>query len=329
MLLFAACIIILWLWTVLQKRHPGKFGKEKVFPLKGILAVLIVLHHLTYEINSTLLQYFHSWGAPVVSVFFFISGYGLMASYKNKGRQYLTGFIKHRMFDAVILPFLLALLLYRCMATELPNVADAISLLVTKGTTTLPNSWFVFAILIFYLLFYLSCKIREGKTILSPLILSGITYSIIIRWLGYDRCWYISALAFPAGCFFAYHWQAFLNLSFRWRIWVIPICLTLVSVLYLLHQEVGYMLIYVLIPLMVIYLCSSLSIERLGRTKFVRLLSKISYEIYLCHGIAIFLLHKTEQIQLSSIYVLSVFLLTFIFAFIVKQATKFLVAHGI
>ena len=329
MLLFVTCIIILWLWTVVMKKQPNEFGRGKVFPLKGILAVLIVLHHLTYEIKSPLLQPFHSWGAPIVSVFFFISGYGLMTSYKNKGKHYLSGFIKHRMFDAVILPFLLTLLLYRCLTTELPNVADAISQLATKGITTLPNSWFVFAILIFYAAFYLSCKSRGEKTILSLLVLSGIIYSIITCWLGYDRCWYISTLAFPAGCFFACHWQTFLNYSFSWKIWIIPICLILVSVLYLLHQEVGYMLIYVLIPLMVVYLCSSLNIERLGRMKFVRLLSEISYEIYLCHGIAIFLLNETGLIRLSGIYVLSVFLLTLIFAFIVKQTTKFLVAHGI
>ena len=78
-----------------MKKQPNEFGRGKVFPLKGILAVLIVLHHLTYEIKSPLLQPFHSWGAPIVSVFFFISGYGLMTSYKNKGKHYLSGFIKH------------------------------------------------------------------------------------------------------------------------------------------------------------------------------------------------------------------------------------------
>lgn len=329
MLLFVTCIIILWLWTVIQKKQPDEFGKEKVFPLKGILAVLIVLHHLTYEIEVTLLQPFYSWGAPIVSVFFFISGYGLMTSYKNKGKQYLSGFIKHRMFDAVMLPFLLALLLYRGMASELPNVADAILLLITKGVTTLPNSWFVFVILIFYGCFLFFLKIRGEKRLLSLLVLSCITYSIIAYRLGYDRCWYISALAFPAGCFFACHWRTFFKCSFRWRIWVIPICLTFISVLYLLHYEAGYMLIYIFIPLMIIYLCSSLNIERLGKVKVVRLLSYISYEIYLCHGIAIFLLNETGLIQLSGIYALCVFLLTFIFAIIVKQTTKFLVAHGI
>ena len=329
MFLFVMCITILWLWTIVQKKQPNEFGKEKVFPLKGLLAVLIVLHHLTYEIKNPLLQPFHSWGAPIVSVFFFISGYGLMTSYKNKGEQYLSDFVKRRMFDAVILPFLLALLLYRCMATGLPNIADAISLLATKGITTLPNSWFVFAILYSYATFYLSCKKRR-KNILSPLILSSIIYSIITCWLGYDRCWYISILAFPAGCVFACHWQAFLNSSFHWRNWVIPVCLAFVSVLYMLHHEVGYMFTYILIPLMVIYLCSSLNIERMGRLKVVKLLSEISYEIYLCHGIAMFLLNETLLIRATSgIYVLSVFLLTFIFAFIVKRTTKFLIAHGI
>ena len=329
MFLFVMCIIILWLWTVVKKKRPNEFGKEKVFPLKGILAVLIVLHHLTYEIETPFLQSFRSWGAPIVSIFFFISGYGLMTSFKNKGKQYLSGFIKHRMFDAVILPFLIALFLYRCIATQLPNVVNSVLLLVTKGITTLPHSWFVFAILMFYVVFYLSCKISERRSILFLLTLSSITYSIITWRLGYDRCWYITALAFPTGAFFAYHGEAYLKSSFRWTNWVIPICLTFISGLYLLHNEVGYMLTYVLLPLMVISLCSLLNVERLAKVEIIRLLSGISYEIYLCHGIAIFLLNKVGLIQLSSIYILSVFLLTFIFAFAVKQATKFLVTYGI
>lgn len=327
MFLFIAIVILLYVLSLFTRSAQVVFRKEKVFPLRGILALLIVLHHITFETDSVLLQPFHSWGAPVVSVFFFISGYGLMTSYNNHGPGYLSGFVKHRMFDSVTIPFLLSLVLYRCLA-EAPSPIEAVSLLMKGGIPPLPHSWYVFVILAFYLFFYLSCRIMKGKYVLLILAVLCIAYSMGVRQLGYARCWYISALAFPAGAFYACYQEQLLSL-FRNRHLVIPVCLLLSMSIYLSHNEIGYMLVYILIPFMVIYLCSVLGVERLGNVKAIRFLSNVSYEIYLCQGIAMLLSWRSSLAQSTAGYVLSVFLLTFLFAYAVRYAKVFLMNHGI
>lgn len=328
MLLFICCILILYLLSVGYKKMLHSFHKEKSFPLRGILAVLIVLHHITFEIDTFLLKPFHSWGAPIVSMFFFISGYGLMTSYQVKGENYLSGFIKHRLIDSILIPYLLALLLFRFIATGLPNIHDAAWLLMTRGITTLPHSWYVFAILILYIFFYVTCRLMKGKYILLVVTLLSCVYAWGVWRLGYARCWYISVLAFPTGIAYAQYSSYLLSQMYRVTRWIVPVCLLLAASLYLLHNEMGYMLIYVLIPLMIVYLCSTLNVERLGNMKVVASLSNISYEIYLCQGIAMFLSGRAGLAQYSVVYVLMVFCLTFFFAYIVKRVKIFIVTHG-
>ena len=68
----------------------NNFNKDYAIRLRGILCIMIVLHHTSY-IDSDM----RGWGAPVVDVFMFMSGYGLMKSYMAKGIAYLKdSFIK-------------------------------------------------------------------------------------------------------------------------------------------------------------------------------------------------------------------------------------------
>lgn len=96
MLLFVICLSILYLLTLLRRRQSDIFIKEKTIPLKGLLAILIVIHHLSLYIDHKALYPFQCWGAPIVSLFFFVSGYGLMKSYMKNGKVYLLQFIANR-----------------------------------------------------------------------------------------------------------------------------------------------------------------------------------------------------------------------------------------
>lgn len=320
MYLFIACIVFLYVWSLVFKGRTSTFRKEKVFPLKGVLSILIVAHHITFEVDCLWLSPFHFWGAPIVSIYFFISGYGLMRSYATKGNNYLKGFLYHRIFRVVIIPFLLALVLYRCLVPDLSPIIEAVQLLIFKGLTALPHSWYVFAIIVFYVFFYISCRIGKKGGIVS-LTLMCIAYSIATKSLGYDRCWYITALAFPAGAFYAgYGENIILTLKSILSYLVIPVSLLLATILYFLHYEWAYSCVYVLIPFMVITLCTKLEVEKLGDFTIIRWLSKHSYEIYLCQGIAMSLCSlRKDFFSPVEFYVLSVFILTFLFAYVVKR----------
>ncbi|MBJ2174899.1 hypothetical protein JBL43_11670 [Aureibaculum sp. A20] len=66
-------------------RVKGNFTKDTATMLKGLLAVGIVLHHLSEKTNVIfIIDYFKYLGSAIVSIFFFISGYGLLNSLLTK-----------------------------------------------------------------------------------------------------------------------------------------------------------------------------------------------------------------------------------------------------
>lgn len=79
------------------------FNSKATLPLRGLLAIGIILHHLslTYQFNECInvfhispIFYFREMGGPIVAIFFLITGYGLSKSLQIKGTSYLSGFLK-------------------------------------------------------------------------------------------------------------------------------------------------------------------------------------------------------------------------------------------
>lgn len=107
-----------------NSRRTGKFSPSATLPLRGIMAIGIVLHHVALRVDAATpdspwwLSQFCSWGAPIVSVFFFMSGYGLLVSLKSKGTLYLDGFLKKRL-SKVVLPLVLCSVVYMTTAAQI------------------------------------------------------------------------------------------------------------------------------------------------------------------------------------------------------------------
>ncbi len=93
------------------------FSVEALMPLRGVLAVFIVLHHCVLRTDGAgadvpwVLSQFSFMGAPVVAVFFFLSGYGLTRSLKCKGEAYLHGFL-HKRLSKILIPLVLCSIVY-------------------------------------------------------------------------------------------------------------------------------------------------------------------------------------------------------------------------
>jgi RHS repeat-associated protein len=99
MILFFILIILGLILSFLSKRAYGVFSKDRITPFRGILALFIILHHIYLYGHYPALSEFKSWGAIAVSIFLFVSGYGLNKSYLLKGTAYLSDFLKKRIFN--------------------------------------------------------------------------------------------------------------------------------------------------------------------------------------------------------------------------------------
>lgn len=334
MIFFIILVLFLWLFVMLLglgRSSSLQLSRERVYVIKGICAVVIVLHHLSYEVSE--LSLFRHWGAPVVSLFFALSGYGLITCYRRLGDAYLNDFLTRRVLKSLLVPYLPAWLLYRLLDNqEVPSLLDSMKNLLMSGQVTLPESWFVYAILVFYLFFYIVCKLRIRQVGLVVCLLV-FAYMVIVSRVGYSRCWYVSALSFPAGILYADYGQKvlqrYLKNGFYNHIFILFCCLVLA--LYFTKSLVGYSLVYAFLPLMLMSLFAQLNIEGLIKYRLGRYLCSLSYEIYLSQGIGMFVIRKMQWNWVS--YVMGVFLLTFLAAYVLRRFrngilalnTKFLV----
>ena len=96
--LLAASPLLLALWGCRPVRPLTALDRESLslercLPLRGLMALVVLIHHLAQNTDSgALLRVYLNVGALPVSVFFFLSGYGLMRGAMTRS-AYGRGFI--------------------------------------------------------------------------------------------------------------------------------------------------------------------------------------------------------------------------------------------
>ena len=303
--------------------NPTPLTIEKSAFLKCVLSILIVLFHLHNQIPVGLLKYLDNFGPPIVSLFFFLSGYGLMVCREKKGEKYLDTFFINRIIKNLIIPFVLASCIYRLInGSTLPDIQESIYNCYRLGDTAglLPNSWFVFALFCFYLLFYMVQKgaFKHPVLILSIFILIYVVETVKA---GFDWSWYITAFAFPIGVLYATNETRLLHI---WQknssiVLTMIICVACMACLKSLHSMYANMVIYMIFPSFVACMFSKFGdFHNLGT--IINSIAKCSYEIYLYHGVVMLMLRSDVlYIESNTVYIFFTFVITFIVSFIMSN----------
>lgn len=189
--------------------------------LQGFTALLIMCHHLGQKTCAPWhemyvivhgLDLFVDYGFYFVGIFLFCSGYGLYKSYKSK-ENYFKGFFKKRVLP-IIVTFYAAeyiFIVVRYLLGENIDTRKLILYLIGFRFAN-PNSWYLIAAPLFYLIFYLCFKfIKNEKTatlVTSLCIVAYIIGGTFIRHNPYWMCgewWYQSAPMFICGLLFAHN----------------------------------------------------------------------------------------------------------------------------
>lgn len=304
------------------------FNKDKLILVKALMALMIVADHLNFFLDLPWLKPAREIGAPIVSVFFFISGFGLVRSYQSKGSDYLKRFLG-RKFMRIVLPALLALACYYLLLWDPGrNYLDDWKNLVLYGTPILPFSWFAQAIVFFYIIYYCSFRFLKGKWKAAGLLAGTLAWMAATILAGYDWCWWICSLSFPSGAFFAHKEKdiyAFCEAGHYRYFALLGVLSILFVALYLPRNPYVWTLCYILIPTIVALIVARLPIGRLHGpvTMFI---AGISYEIYLCHGIPMELFRDRFPIESPLLFILAVYALTVVLAFAVNKASTLISA---
>ncbi|WP_117879535.1 acyltransferase family protein [Aureibaculum luteum] len=310
----------------MTQRIKGNFGKDISTMLKGLLAVGIVLHHLAEKTNVIfIIDFFKYLGSPIVSIFFFISGYGLLNSLLIKKSNYLNTFLKKR-FTTLLTPFLLAIFTFQICAyidNQSININLIFKNLITGNTDSLlPFSWYIFTIIFFYSIFYIVFKTKQGALLYGIFIILflSITYVIVLKYFNYGDWWYLSTFGFITG-FFIKYFENLIDkkmLNFKYILLIVVIILLLIPIL-------G---VYSYLSMCLYPIATFLFLKQFyfPRNKSLLFLGKISYEIYLIQGLSIFFLRGNHIfITNDYLYIILTIIITIPLAIILNWFSKIII----
>ena len=207
-LAFVLLIIFSVKYAKPSHQHKDYLDIESTTGLRGILAITIVLHHMSEKIDSGyVFPYFQHLGYLVVAVFFFLSGYGLLVSYKKKGKNYLKGFLKKRVLYLLIIYLLVsaAYIVFDIIIGKEMSVKRAFTGLFLSSDPIAVNSWYITVQLMLYLFFWIVFSLgkpsRKTKILITTVLVALL--AVIYRLVNYYSYWYISNFAFVFGMLWA------------------------------------------------------------------------------------------------------------------------------
>ena len=191
-------------------------SKEQTNAIKGFFILMVFISHCMLDIRKTGYEFVgqldsigmqirSEFGQLVVVMFLFYSGFGVMESYIQKGRDYVKTFPKNRIlttllnFDIAVVAFVVLDFL---LGIKLGWKQVVLSL---SGWESVGNSnWYIFVVLFCYCVAYVAfltipsnSNRRKALWVASLLIVVGM---VALSFLKPSR-WYNTILCFPAGMF--------------------------------------------------------------------------------------------------------------------------------
>jgi peptidoglycan/LPS O-acetylase OafA/YrhL len=291
--------------------HP--FDLNETLPLRGILAVCVFLTHLCphLEKESSWLEDPGLWGPPSVACFFLLAGYGLAYSVKTKGQSYLDDFFRKRL-SRLVWPFAVMTVVYQSYRI-ICGTFSWHSLLLEPS----PLSWFIYALIIWYVGFYICFRGVKGYQV--GIIRIWLFTAIYMLWtVSQDMGYYwISILPMPMAITYVFYEEKakkyilqhpFMSLLLVGGMFVMVMGYTLYGI-YVHHLPGWGPIVYTTLPIWVVFLTYVLGGARNAITNF---LGHISYEIYIVHGFVVMLL--ADIILVSNPHLNAIFVILLLFA---------------
>lgn len=281
---------------------------------KGFFAICVILHHLCTYLSDAYpsLFIFEHAGFLAVGGFFLISGFGLQYGVTHRD-NYLHGFFRKR-FATILVPYYIINLFYiasRYIAGALTKKYIILSLFGA-------NLWYVTAILVLYLGFWLSFRIfgrSGGKYAVTVFCaLYAAVLFVCNRFFGASSLgfwWYNSVICFVCGIWYCDSKEKIDRFLQKSRIWLFILAAAVFAVTYIAAAKApDASRVYVLLCQVVCagvfcILTAMLAMKiRIGNA-FLNLCGDLSLELYLSHAILIFFFRSGITVGPYTIYLSS------------------------
>ena len=303
-IVFLSLFLFAW-FRILKQGNPIQlypFNLEETLSLRGFLAVCVFLTHLCPHLDeaSPWLADFGLWGPPSVATFFLLTGYGLAYSVKTKGKSYLQGFFRKRLMK-LLWPFYIMTAIYQGYNVYI-NSFSWTSLLQHP----FPMSWFIYALLIWYVGFYLCFKnVENYKRSIVRIWMFTIIYMVVTILLNLDLYW-VSILPLPMAITYVFYEEKakyfickhpYVTLSVITLLFIAVMGYTLFAI-YVYHLPGWGPVVYTTLPIWVVFITYILGGVKNVVTNFM---GSISYEFYIIHGFVVMLLADMVLVKPSNV----------------------------
>lgn len=156
-------IVLALAYILFRSGNNEVFTKGRSDVLKALFPFAIILGHVYHLYPNGFFQDMRWAGPYVVGLFFLMSGYGLEYKWEHGG---INGAGLRKRLKALLIPVVLPLALYLVLDVVKGNEVLAEIVSELKGfSLVLPCSWFVLALLVLYLIYYLlrPLVVRKGR----------------------------------------------------------------------------------------------------------------------------------------------------------------------
>lgn len=266
-----------------------------------------------------------------VSLFFFLSGYGLVCAAEGREKKYSQGFLLKRI-KKIYVPAVFAQLVYMLVLVfcfdERYSVLDFI-----KGMFTLcqidTSQWYIISIFIWYFCFLILLKFEVSwNTRIAVLFCCAVVYIAVCLTLGLTKNWMDTALCFSFGIFFSVHRRNCIEFINSHLI-VLPIAVAVfgVTVLFSFGKDTNFALALRIVSTiaLIITVLMILRFVDISCNKAAAYIGTISLECYLVHGkiIRVVKLYFGDVTAMEAIvYLVATVIVTAIFVFLVNKYSK-------
>lgn len=330
--MFSVTIVVLLGLLVLpgikMKSVASGIQKQETVALKGLMCLIVMLHHFSgwFAATDIILYFFQHCGSFMVSVFFFLSAYGLSKSrscdkqnIKELFVRILKIFIPFWLIEIIYLFFYYSLDLQMNIDVSITNIL----LSVINLSEIVSFSWFVSTIIFLYILYFLIDKIKSSIRIwIFFIILFAISFFVPELWLTF--------FAFPLGLLISENEKKLLALSKGKFVASVAFALVLIlpAIMLKYYSEISsYKSILAGVSDIISGCMFTLVIYLLATrihfgNKVLMLIGSFSYEIYLLHGLGIFVGGKFFGSTHPYMFLLITLVFTLAIAFVVNRVCK-------
>lgn len=271
-----------------------------------------------------------------------------MTSYLKK-ENYLKDFLNKRIMKIVI-PYIIAII-FTILAYLLTGQLTPRKIFnsLVEGEPVVRFSWYVLAIIILYVVFYLSAKFLKKKKMINIAVFGGtILYCIVVNnILGFNNWWVNSCFAFFIGIYWASYKEKYAitlknkNKIIRYAIMLSIILFAIIGIQFftsgyaimdiindtdladnIMREPIPVINMNIICIALLFVLFTILEKMRLNDKVFT-FLGNISFEIYLYHGLVMYLLRNPcFYCRIDYLYVILVIGLSIILAKLMNIANN-------